>query len=155
MHATRHVVQNLLISFLLDAGDVVVATVGVEETADPSIEASADQDYGEEFQVASHDFSPLTLFIGPVPVVLTPRLEVYPTASGSSSAELGFDAEQDRDARPIRPSLPGPDGRRDVGERSRVALQKRAAEQVGVPTFRLVGAPGSLVDEPRPDGVMQ
>lgn len=69
--------------------------VGLNETADVTLEGSEELDFDEEFPIAAHEFAPLTFSIGPVPVVLTPRLEVYLTASGSLSAELSFRAEQD------------------------------------------------------------
>lgn len=69
--------------------------VGLNETADVTIEGSEDLDFDEELPIAAHEFAPLTFSIGPVPVVLTPRLELYLTASGSLSAELSFRAEQD------------------------------------------------------------
>lgn len=69
--------------------------VGVTETAELTIEGSEELDFDEELPIAAHDFAPMTFFIGPVPVVLTPRLVIYLTASGSLSAELTFDATQD------------------------------------------------------------
>lgn len=69
--------------------------VGLNETADVTLEGSEDLDFDEELPIAAHAFTPLTFSIGPVPVVLTPRLEIYLTASGSLSAQLSFRTEQD------------------------------------------------------------
>lgn len=69
--------------------------VGVTETAELTIEGSEELAFDEELPIAAHDFAPMTFFIGPVPVVLTPRLVIYLTASGSLTAELTFEASQD------------------------------------------------------------
>jgi len=69
--------------------------VGLNEMADVTLEGREDLDFDEELPIAAHEFAPLTFSIGPVPVVLTPRLELYLTAAGSLSAELTFRTEQD------------------------------------------------------------
>lgn len=73
----------------------VLVNIGVAETARLAIDGNADLVYDEELPIAEHNFSPLTFFIGPVPIVLTPRLEIYLTTSGSLTAELAFAADQD------------------------------------------------------------
>lgn len=72
----------------------VLFKVGLIETADLEIEGSQAVAFDEKFVIARHDFHPITFSIG-VPIVLTPQLELYLTASGSVTGELGFVAEQD------------------------------------------------------------
>lgn len=69
--------------------------VGLIETADLTIGGNESSSFDEEFVIASHDFAPITFTISVFPIVLTPRLEVYLTASGTISADLSFIAEQD------------------------------------------------------------
>lgn len=69
--------------------------VGLVETADLAIEGSDASAFDEEFVIASHDFAPITFTISVVPIVLTPRLEIYLTASGTVSADLVFITEQE------------------------------------------------------------
>ncbi|MDZ7708365.1 MAG: hypothetical protein U5J97_10850 [Trueperaceae bacterium] len=69
--------------------------IGLTETANLKIEGSDALAFDEQFVIASHDFAPITFTIAFVPIVLTPRLEVYLTASGTLSGELVFVADQD------------------------------------------------------------
>ena len=72
----------------------VLVKVGFEETADLSIVGSENFDFDEEFAIARHDFKPVTFSIGPIPVVLTPRLDLFLTTSGSLTGDLSFTADQ-------------------------------------------------------------
>ncbi|HEX7004981.1 MAG TPA: hypothetical protein VF168_12420 [Trueperaceae bacterium] len=69
--------------------------VGLNETANLSLEGDEDLEFDAEYGVATHNFEPITFFIGPVPVVLTPRLEIYLTAQGSLTATLSFEVDQE------------------------------------------------------------
>ena len=71
--------------------------VGLNETANLDLVGDEDLEFDNEYGVATHNFEPVTFFIGPVPVVLTPRLEIYLTAQGSLTATLSFDVDQEID----------------------------------------------------------
>ncbi|MDZ7802247.1 MAG: hypothetical protein U5K81_15830 [Trueperaceae bacterium] len=73
----------------------VLVKLGVEESADVALEGEDATDFDEEFPIALHQFSPITFSIGPVPVVLTPQLEIYLGAEGELSASLSFRTTQE------------------------------------------------------------
>lgn len=73
----------------------VLVRMGIEESSDIEFEAQEEADYDEEFLIALHQFSPITFSIGPVPVVLTPQLEIYLGAEGEVSASLSFRTSQE------------------------------------------------------------
>lgn len=82
--------------FCIEIPDLdVLFKIGLAETANLTIEGSDTLAFDEQFVIASHDFAPIAFTIAFVPIVLTPRLEVYLTASGTLSGELLFVAEQD------------------------------------------------------------
>lgn len=73
----------------------VLVRLGIEESSDIELEAQEEADFDEEFPIAIHIFSPITFSIGPVPVVLTPILEIYLGAEGEASASLSFRTSQE------------------------------------------------------------
>lgn len=73
----------------------VLFKIGFTETANLKIEGSDTLAFDEQLVIASHDFAPITFAIATVPIVLTPRLELYLTASGTVTGELVFVAQQE------------------------------------------------------------
>jgi len=53
-----------------------------------ALDAQAAASFGRTVTVATVEFAPVTVMIGPVPLVLTPVLDVHVGASGSVSAEI-------------------------------------------------------------------
>ena len=68
------------------------AKVGVEQGVALELTGSATGSLGKEVKVAAFPFKPFTFWIGPVPVVVVPRIDVYVGATGtvSLSFEYGF-----------------------------------------------------------------
>ena len=68
------------------------AKVGVEQGVALELTGSATGSLGREVKVADFPFKPFTFWIGPVPVVVVPRIDVYVGATGtvSLSFEYGF-----------------------------------------------------------------
>lgn len=68
------------------------AKVGVEQGVALELTGSATGSLGREVKVADFPFTPFTFWIGPVPVVVVPRIDVYVGATGnvSLSFEYGF-----------------------------------------------------------------
>lgn len=65
------------------------ASVGFEQTARIRVQGEASAALNVEKRVASIPFSPIVLFIGPVPVVFIPSVDVY--VGGSGEVRLSFD----------------------------------------------------------------
>lgn len=65
------------------------ASVGFEQTARIRVQGEASAALNVEKLVASIPFSPIVLFIGPVPVVFIPSVDVY--VGGSGEVRLSFD----------------------------------------------------------------
>lgn len=64
-------------------------THSVEETANLSLNAEIDfLQIAREYRIARITFSSITVFIGPIPVVITPRLDVYAGIDGNASASF-------------------------------------------------------------------
>lgn len=84
------------LGFCIEIPDLdLLFKVGLVETANLEIEGSDTLAFDEQLVIASHDFAPITFTIAFVPIVLTPRLEIYLTASGTVTGELVFVAEQE------------------------------------------------------------
>ena len=69
--------------------------VGVEQSADLRIEGEAATTWDERFVLATQTFSAQTYFIGPVPIVIVPRLILYLDAEGELTATVGYRVDQD------------------------------------------------------------
>jgi len=68
--------------------------IGVEEAASLTVIGDVALVFDQEVPIAVHHFAPLTFFIGPVPVVFTPRLTIYLRADGSLTASFDFAVNQ-------------------------------------------------------------
>ncbi len=87
---------------LLDGGDILpnvdLKSVDfgftVEETVDIRASASVTKDIEYEKEIVEHEFSPIDVQIGPVPVVLVPYLEVHAGVDGTVSAGVTFGVTQ-------------------------------------------------------------
>jgi hypothetical protein len=53
------------------------------------------ENFDREVQIATHEFNPITLSIGPVPVVFVPILEVYLHGNGTLTATLNYSVQQE------------------------------------------------------------
>ena len=70
------------------------ATVTTEERADLSLVASGSADCSKSVELYRLYFTPITVFLGPVPVVLAPVLTVNLDLEGGVSSDLSFGAAQ-------------------------------------------------------------
>lgn len=66
------------------------AKVGIEERLRVSIAGEARASLTKEISVATYYFKPLVFFIGPVPVVVVPSIEVFVGAEGSVSLRFSY-----------------------------------------------------------------
>jgi N-acetylneuraminic acid mutarotase len=67
----------------------------IEETANLSLTAEIDfLHIAREYRIARITFSSITVFIGPIPVVITPRLDVYVGIDGNTSASFSSGVTQ-------------------------------------------------------------
>ncbi len=69
--------------------------VGIDQQARLNIVGSLAHTFRHEVPIARYNFTPLTFFLGPVPVVLTPQLTVYLGTDGNLSARFTFEARQE------------------------------------------------------------
>ncbi|MCS7067496.1 MAG: hypothetical protein RMK51_00625 [Meiothermus sp.] len=73
---------------------IVLVRVGVEENARLRLTGDLAYSFEREWPIATHHFAPLTFSIGPVPVVLTPRLTLFLRADGEVTARFAFEVQQ-------------------------------------------------------------
>lgn len=66
------------------------AKVGVEERLRVSLSGEAKAQLTKEVSVATYHFRPLVFFIGPVPVVVVPSIEVFVGAEGAVSLRFSY-----------------------------------------------------------------
>ena len=66
------------------------AKVGIQERLRVSISGEAKAALTKEISVATYYFKPLVFFIGPVPVVVVPSIEVFVGAEGSVSLKFSY-----------------------------------------------------------------
>ena len=79
--------------FNVDLEFMVLASFG--ERAELALGGELNAELDEEVELASYDFKPITVYIGPVPVVFTPKLTLLLGADGELSAAMSFAATQD------------------------------------------------------------
>ena len=84
--ARRRLVQPYLVRF--------AATSTLEQRASLELRAERGASFEHEQLVYAAGFAPLTVMVGPVPVVVTPSLEVRLAAGGEVTASLGYAVEQ-------------------------------------------------------------
>ena len=72
----------------------VEAKVGFAQQASLHISGDVVGDLGDEFKFATQYYEPLTFFIGPVPVVVVPRLDLYLSAGGRVEGKFDFRASE-------------------------------------------------------------
>lgn len=73
----------------------VLAKVGVQENANLVVKGKSSYTFNEDYPIARHEFSPITFFLGPVPVVLVPVLKIYLKGDGSLTAKFDYIVDQD------------------------------------------------------------
>ena len=72
----------------------VEAKVGFAQQASLHISGDVVGDLGDELKFATQYYEPLTFFIGPVPVVIVPRLDLYLSAGGRVEGKFDFRASE-------------------------------------------------------------
>jgi hypothetical protein len=72
----------------------VEAKVGFAQQASLHISGDVVGDLGDELKFATQYYEPLTFFIGPVPVVVVPRLDLYLSAGGRVEGKFDFQASE-------------------------------------------------------------
>lgn len=70
------------------------AKVGVEQALDLALSGEANASVGKEIRVASYTFKTFTFFIGPVPVVVRPQVDVYVGATGEINLRFAYALSQ-------------------------------------------------------------
>ena len=70
------------------------AKVGVEQEVALSLSGEANATVGKEILVKTYLFKPFTFFIGPVPVVVRPQIDVYVGASGEINLRFAYALSQ-------------------------------------------------------------
>lgn len=75
------------------------AWMGVEEQLKVSISGEAKATLEKEIKVATYYFKPLIFFIGPVPIVIVPTIEVFVGASGTVSLTFSYGVTQSATAK--------------------------------------------------------
>ncbi len=72
----------------------IEASVGFAQQARLHISGDITGDLGDEVKFATQYYEPLTFFIGPVPVVVVPRLDLYLSAGGRVEGKFDFQAQE-------------------------------------------------------------
>ena len=72
----------------------VEAKVGFAQQASLHVSGDVVGDLGDEYKFATQYYEPLTFFIGPVPVVVVPRLDLYLSAGGRVEGKFDFQASE-------------------------------------------------------------
>lgn len=67
---------------------------GIKQSAEVKVSSGLGYSINKEKELASFNFSPITVFVGPVPLVFVPSLKMVVNASGQVSAGLSFGATQ-------------------------------------------------------------
>lgn len=67
---------------------------GLEQSSELSIEGDMNGELAGEVEVARYDFEPIVIYLGPVPVVFTPRLTMLLSASGELTAHMSYHATE-------------------------------------------------------------
>ena len=75
------------------------AGVKLDESFKLEVSGGCSKEIKEKVKLASHNFKPITFFIGPVPVVITPYVAVYYGLDGKVSIEANYKVEQSFDAK--------------------------------------------------------
>jgi hypothetical protein len=89
---------NVGISACFDLPPVCVdsfeARIGFNQRASLKINGDIQGQVGESVKVGTQHFKPKVFFIGPVPVVIVPRIDLYLSVGGQLQAKVGFQASQ-------------------------------------------------------------
>ncbi len=80
--------------FDVDVSTKFVAILYFDQHASLGFEATGGVQFADEVPLGTYTFSPITFFIGPVPVVLVPRVTVSVEATGHMDAQLSFGADE-------------------------------------------------------------
>lgn len=68
---------------------------GLEQSAELEVEGDLEGELAGEVEVARYDFDPIVIYLGPVPLVFTPRLTLLLSASGELSAHVTYQATEE------------------------------------------------------------
>jgi hypothetical protein len=68
--------------------------IGFDQTANLHVSGDVTGQVGKEINVGNQIFQPITFFIGPVPVVIVPRIDFYLSLSGQIEAKFDFQASE-------------------------------------------------------------
>ncbi|GIW36685.1 MAG: hypothetical protein KatS3mg073_0830 [Meiothermus sp.] len=74
------------------------AAYGIKQSAEVKVSSGLGYSINKEKELASFNFSPITVFVGPLPLVFVPSLKMVVNASGQVSAGLSFGATQSLNA---------------------------------------------------------
>ncbi|PYE54120.1 Ig-like domain-containing protein [Deinococcus yavapaiensis] len=72
---------------------------GFNQSANVRVEAELETSIDKEVELAKYTFSPITFFVGPVPVVLIPTVQVTSDLKGNVKAKMTFGASESITAR--------------------------------------------------------
>lgn len=74
------------------------AAYGIKQSAEVKVSSGLGYSINKEKELAGFNFAPITVFVGPVPLVFVPSLKMVVSATGQVSANLSFGATQSLDA---------------------------------------------------------
>lgn len=74
--------------------DSVEAKVGFDQQASLHISGDVQGQLGKEIKVGEQFFKPITFFIGPVPVVIIPHVDIFLSVNGQVTATFDFKASE-------------------------------------------------------------
>ncbi|GIW33546.1 hypothetical protein [Meiothermus sp.] len=74
------------------------AAYGIKQSAEVKVSSGLGYSINKEKELASFNFTPITVFVGPVPLVFVPSLKMVVSATGQVSAGLSFGATQSLNA---------------------------------------------------------
>jgi hypothetical protein len=80
--------------FDVDLSTKFIAILYIQQHAGIGFESTGAVDFAHEVPLGTYSFTPITFFVGPVPVVLVPTVTVSAEASGHMGAKLSFGADE-------------------------------------------------------------
>ena len=80
--------------FDVDVSTKFIAILYFDQHTSLGFEATGPVQFADEVPLGTYNFTPITYFIGPIPVVLVPRVTVSAEATGQMGAQLTFGADE-------------------------------------------------------------
>lgn len=91
---TLHVSAGLHFHFCCDVQSRFHFAIGADQSVHVSVTAAAGVNVSKQVDLGSMSFTPITVWVGPVPVVFVPKLAIVASFDGNVSAKLTFSATE-------------------------------------------------------------